>query len=388
MPRNISPEAHAALERCYEAVLFPNNWPDALHALARSFDTVGCCLLTHGLDGDQRLQLPASWDYAAFLKEFVAEGWWRHDHRAERGWPLLKHGRKALVEHDLVREDERKRLAVYHDLYSRYDVPWWGCVAFLVDGRPWVMPFLRSESQGPFARADASALLALAPHLERLIKLGRHMGMSHAGNTLEAFDNMDVAALLVDWKGTVAATNRKANSLLDRDFVISQNRLVVADSQGQRDIDALFAQLTSTSGPRDFDRAEPVIVRRRSGAPLLVDAIPAVGAMGDALQYTRAIILITDPAEKRMPSEETLQRMFGLTRSEARLAVLVGSGLPPAEAAQILGVKRETSRTDLKRIFEKTGVSRQSQLSALVSRLGLISSGPAAIPEIVPQSRT
>jgi DNA-binding CsgD family transcriptional regulator len=45
--------------------------------------------------------------------------------------------------------------------------------------------------------------------------------------------------------------------------------------------------------------------------------------------------------------------------------------LPPREAANRLGITEDTARTTLKRVFGKTGVSRQSELAALLARLVL-----------------
>jgi hypothetical protein len=48
-----------------------------------------------------------------------------------------------------------------------------------------------------------------------------------------------------------------------------------------------------------------------------------------------------------------------------------GIGAAPREAAASLGLTEETVRTVLKRVFAKTGVSRQAELAALVGRIGL-----------------
>jgi DNA-binding CsgD family transcriptional regulator len=61
--------------------------------------------------------------------------------------------------------------------------------------------------------------------------------------------------------------------------------------------------------------------------------------------------------------------VFGVTLGEARVAALIGTGLPPREAAERLGIAEETARNLLKRAFAKIGVSRQSELAALLSRL-------------------
>jgi DNA-binding CsgD family transcriptional regulator len=54
-----------------------------------------------------------------------------------------------------------------------------------------------------------------------------------------------------------------------------------------------------------------------------------------------------------------------------RIAALVGSGLAPKQAADRLGISPETARNHLKSVFAKAGISRQSELSALLARLVL-----------------
>ncbi|WP_306224628.1 helix-turn-helix transcriptional regulator [Bosea beijingensis] len=50
---------------------------------------------------------------------------------------------------------------------------------------------------------------------------------------------------------------------------------------------------------------------------------------------------------------------------------LVGLGLAPREASERLGITEETARATLKRAFQKTGVTRQSELSALLARVAV-----------------
>jgi DNA-binding CsgD family transcriptional regulator len=63
--------------------------------------------------------------------------------------------------------------------------------------------------------------------------------------------------------------------------------------------------------------------------------------------------------------------VLGLTLGEARLAALVATGLAPKSAAEKLGVTENTARAVLKSVFAKTGVSRQSELAALLTKLVL-----------------
>ena len=81
-----------------------------------------------------------------------------------------------------------------------------------------------------------------------------------------------------------------------------------------------------------------------------------------------AVVSITDPEVTAVPDDVTLSQTFGLTPAEARLTRLLAEGTSLAEAAARLGLRRETARTRIKIIFEKTGTHRQAELVSLVMR--------------------
>ncbi len=58
---------------------------------------------------------------------------------------------------------------------------------------------------------------------------------------------------------------------------------------------------------------------------------------------------------------------FGLTAAERKLLVQLLEGRELKDAAICLGVARTTARTHLQRIFDKTGVRRQSELQRLMA---------------------
>jgi DNA-binding CsgD family transcriptional regulator len=64
-----------------------------------------------------------------------------------------------------------------------------------------------------------------------------------------------------------------------------------------------------------------------------------------------------------------LVKLFGLTSAEAKLASIIAEGVNPEQAAEELGISRETARNQLKAVFAKTATHRQSELVALLARL-------------------
>ena len=64
-----------------------------------------------------------------------------------------------------------------------------------------------------------------------------------------------------------------------------------------------------------------------------------------------------------------LRQAFGLTRSEAKIALYLADGKSLEQAAQGMEIAHETTRSHLKSIFRKTGTHRQGELVAVVARL-------------------
>ena len=95
------------------------------------------------------------------------------------------------------------------------------------------------------------------------------------------------------------------------------------------------------------------------------------GRLEQLLAGVQAIVVVTESKAGDPPDPAMVRDLLGLTLGEARVATLVGSGLAPRESAQKLGIAEETARTTLKRVFDKVGISRQSELVGLLTRLVL-----------------
>ncbi|MEJ0067429.1 MAG: helix-turn-helix transcriptional regulator [Pseudomonadota bacterium] len=73
-------------------------------------------------------------------------------------------------------------------------------------------------------------------------------------------------------------------------------------------------------------------------------------------------LFISDPMRAQATQSEILQTLYGLTRSQARLAVLLAEGHSVKHAAGTLGLTEGSARQYLKTIFTKTGTHRQADL--------------------------
>jgi DNA-binding CsgD family transcriptional regulator len=73
-----------------------------------------------------------------------------------------------------------------------------------------------------------------------------------------------------------------------------------------------------------------------------------------------------DPSQRQGLPQEILRVLFALTPAECRVALLLGDGHAANEVANIVGVTKNTVHSQIKSIFSKTGVKRQSELIRLL----------------------
>jgi DNA-binding CsgD family transcriptional regulator len=85
---------------------------------------------------------------------------------------------------------------------------------------------------------------------------------------------------------------------------------------------------------------------------------------------TTALLLVTDVEQPSRVSPGLLAQVFGLTSTEAKLAIELASGRSLCDVSAHLGISEGHARQRLKTIFCKTSTSRQGELIALLAKLG------------------
>lgn len=90
-----------------------------------------------------------------------------------------------------------------------------------------------------------------------------------------------------------------------------------------------------------------------------------------------AVISIIDPMQESPIQSKHLEHLFDLTPSEARVAVGIVTGKEISEIAIQHGVAVGTVRNQLKSVFQKVGVSRQSELVRVILRISRVISASA-----------
>ncbi|NKF21991.1 helix-turn-helix transcriptional regulator [Solimonas sp. C16B3] len=233
----------------------------------------------------------------------------------------------------------------------------------------------RGPDAEPFSNEDKSLVRLLLPHLKRSIQLHARLDFLECERALFAgtVNRMLLGMVSFDANGNIIETNQEARRILaEKDGIwLAGNTLCVESSNESRELQrmlrgAIADNGNSSEGP---GMVEAMAVTRPSGRAklgILVRTIP-LGRWSESKQRPAVAVFLRDPeSNAAQPSQELVRRLFGLTRMEAQLALLLTEGFTLDEAAEKMNVRRNTARTHLRSIFCKTGVTRQTMLVRLL----------------------
>lgn len=231
-----------------------------------------------------------------------------------------------------------------------------------------------------FGRAGQMAALGLvAPHVFQMLRLadGLRAVRSAEASFLAMIEAAAPGVLLLDEAARVVHVTARARDILDRGdgLRLTARGLCAAAPAVQRRIEAMIAGVL---GRGALAAGGAVIVPRPSGsAPYLLQAVPLprrreeeeIRALLGPEQGRAALLTLADPARAPRLDPQTLRQAFGLTPAEAGVALGILDGAEPRRIAAETGVGIATVRSHLLRVFEKTGVHRQVDLSRLLGGL-------------------
>lgn len=231
----------------------------------------------------------------------------------------------------------------------------------------------RRTGRVDFSTAEKARLDDLLPDLQRAFSLFVRLTQAETERDLYAgvLTRLAVATLVVDRTGRIIDLNPAARAVLAKGGPLSERGGVLrlaGDAAASRD----FAELVAANADAALSGGEPPVPRALriaagEGIGVIVRPAPAPAKLDGALTGA-AVVVITDPDREVAPSPGALIQLFGLTPAEAELGVLLAQGHDLDDASQALGVAKNTARAQLRAIFAKTGVTRQSALVRLMLR--------------------
>jgi len=361
----LSEDTERAIEACYDAALQPDRWPVALQLLGESLGADSCTFSTGDRLSDP-FRMPRSEGHEAFAERWIAYEAHAPDPHVTKAHNVRPSGAAFILEQDLTTDEERATGAYYTQIAIPADRPWWAGVGFDVAGTAWCLPLYRRAARGPFTAAEASYAATAAKHLARIVSLALQVRETGVSATLDVLESVRCPAVVLDEAGVVTKLNDAARTLLGNGLTLHRGRMLALDRASNTRLQALIAASLSPEGASAVSR--PIIIQCENNAGVLVAATPLT-AHASRYFATGRVLLTLKLTTPSSPDPSDLKSLFGLTTAEARLAERMSSGCDLGTAASVIGIGRETARTQLRSVFAKTGVRRQAELTALLGAL-------------------
>ncbi len=232
---------------------------------------------------------------------------------------------------------------------------------------------------GPFKKGQVAAFKKFSHHLIRSINILRRYNASEGqrqGMT-DLLQRLPLGVILLSRDGLVVEMNKRAKRIIENKDGLAVDRTGHLRTLSPKDNQALKNLIHKTvgTGPdRQGGTPEAMTVESsESGKKLNLLATPLKRLPSiTAGHFPAAAVFIGDPGGETGSSVGTLKKLYGLSRSEARLAEALSKGKNLKVIAEEFGVSVSTLRSQLHSAFGKTSTANQADLVRLVL------TGPAA----------
>ncbi len=361
------------IELIYAAATRPERWNGFISALSRELGGVAIVMnleIPYRHDSATTYRIHSEPRYGEVFTDLL--------NRGQVPWPMVE---IAEMER-FARSEEFISPSELEDteLYRRYMRPQGfvsegqgGHIIAAADGRVLAAIGIYCREGGrPTTQADFALLDQLVPHLRRSFAIHCELQEAHYRQkaTSEVIDRFPIGVLFIDRGLHVVESNRAVDRIAaQRDgFSIVDGVPRASGSPSS----AGFTQLLRRSLNTEAGAAvmgDIFAIERRSGRQpyeVLVARLLETPMTTGARQPVAAVF-IADPEDQHLRMPQVLATLYHLTPAEADLASLLSSGHSLEEAARARNVTENTVRSQLKRIFAKTGVSRQTNLVRLLT---------------------
>lgn len=395
LPHSTFTESLDALRLLYEAATDAGFWRHCIEAFARLLGS-HCGQVIFFKADEQRVVDAQTWARDPRTAELIGEGYpsyleddprlpmnlakpWHpgpvrawHPQARPESWEYFY--RRGVINCRMYcPEPVLHRSRIYQELLYPADAEYL-CGLYLSDGNlSFMLMMMRGREGAGFVPGELEFLDYLIPHFRRAIRLRRLHARLHSelDTALHVLDVVSLPTVMVRSGGELGHINPAARELLvARDGLDMVNgALTCSDPASQRLLDeAIAAAHTGNS-----EENAVIAITRNSGRrpyTAVVSALDAstVSMRAKGFAEAAAAVFLTDPEHKDQATAAVVQRLYGLTSTEARVLEGLLLGKSAAEIAVELGSRLTTVRTHVRNLLVKTGTKRQGELI----RLGML----------------
>lgn len=229
----------------------------------------------------------------------------------------------------------------------------------------------RSQSREQFSDKVFETARYYHPHLMHAVMLNQKLVHSEIDRLIGGAKPQRAQGIcLLDRRGRINYAQPAAESLLSNGagLFISRSRLCATDHATAERLQQLIRTAIDPA-PGGLAGGTVTIPMPAKRLPLLVQIGPVRNRMQPFYADAAVVVILTDLGADRSLPEQALRTTFGLTVSEARIAIAIANGQTPKEIARRSGLHFDTVRSHLQRVYTKTDTNRQVDLTLLLIRM-------------------
>jgi DNA-binding CsgD family transcriptional regulator len=346
----------------FSAALQPSHWPTVLEKVATAIGSFGANVVP--IEGRLIEHMIVTDSLKPAMESYFRGEWYRQDFR-NRHVPMLRRD-GILLEQDFAGEEEFDRLDFYRE-QERFDLRWSAMIGFSSGDDLLALALQRRIVDGPYSREEAVLLHRIRQKLMVAAKIMSDISASEVKGMAAAFEMANIACVFFDRMGTVTTVNEKLQRMLGSDLQVSEGRLRPARTEDAGAFDKRLKDVLGSPCPLTCGDEDVLLLSRKGRRPLILRLQRLGGDLQDVFAHSCAFAVIEDPEEKVRQRPAILAKMFGLTRSEAEIALMLAQGMTLQDIAVQRTVSYQTARAHLKSIYRKTNTNRQPELSLLLA---------------------
>ncbi len=348
----------------YTAAVTPQHWEPAIRDIHHTVGGTHAALLT--TNGANRSMISGT------LAIEAGKSYTEYYHRLDYVLTAVERGPVGVIRTGSELTDPQKHREFHADWARPYEGDD-GLICRLTGGaRPTcfvVGALRRSES---FDTPERVKLMSgLVVHLQQALRTQDKLAaLAHSTVDLAgALEAVRHGVIIVGSDCFVINLNSAAEAILSTDdgVQIRSGRITATSMHAERELRCAIHHALTEDGSK-VRRGQSLTCERPSGKrPYVIHVLPQHRPGTDeTLRQATALMLIIDPEHKPDPPAALLRRLYGLTNTEAEVAVRIGRGAGLKHVSEELVVSSETVRTHLQHVFDKTNTHRQAELVGLL----------------------
>jgi DNA-binding CsgD family transcriptional regulator len=233
---------------------------------------------------------------------------------------------------------------------------------------------LRDEKAGVWGEGELRVINEILPHLRRALNIHSEFTYLRLKQDalLKGLDRLVIGLILYDSNARPVYINPTARAIIESHpgMQLQDDDLILINAEDEKNLRKTIIDTAAIDPDDSWKQSVAIGITHpdvEAPLPILVTPMHANLITSD-LDYdgAKVAVFISDPNLQQPISIDNLVSVYSLTPSEAQVAISLANGHSIDEIAESSYHSAHTIRSQLKSVFRKTGVSRQSELIKLL----------------------